>query len=156
MQTIYLIACCKTKGAAAMPARDLYQSDLFVTSVQFAEAAGSAWYVLSAAHGLVHPDTVIEPYDKTLADLLPSERRAWARRVIAQLDATVPHGVLTIFLAGRLYREGLLEWASRRFFVPMAGLARLFRLALGEQKRWLIRKLADAAQVGQGVGGGAS
>lgn len=147
MQTIYLIACCKTKGATAMPARDLYQSDLFVKSKEFAERAGSAWYVLSARYGLVHPDTVIEPYDTTLADFLPRERREWARRVIAQLDAAVPPGVLTIFLAGRLYREGLLEWAGRRFFVPMAGLS------LGEQKRWLIRKLADAAQVGQGVGG---
>lgn len=146
MQTIYLIACCKTKAATPMAARDLYQSDLFVKSKAFAERAGSEWYVLSAAHGLVHPDTVIAPNDLTLANLLPSERRAWARRVIAQLDAAVPPGVLTIFLAGRLYREGLLEWAGRRFFVPMAGLS------LGEQKRWLIRKLGEASQVGEGIG----
>ena len=146
MQTIYLIACCKTKAAAPMAARDLYQSDLFVKSKAFAERAGGAWYVLSAAYGLVHPDTVIAPNDLTLANLLPSERRAWARRVIAQLDAAVPPGVLTIFLAGRLYREGLLEWAGRRFFVPMAGLS------LGEQKRWLIRRLGEASQVGEGIG----
>lgn len=148
MKTVYLIACCKTKAASPMAARDLYQSDLFVKSREFAEAAGAPWCVLSAAHGLVHTDQVIEPDDQTLADLLPRERREWARRVIAQLDAAVPPGVLTVFLAGRLYREGLLEWAGRRFFVPMAGLS------LGEQKRWLIRKLADAAQVGEGVGAG--
>lgn len=147
MQTIYLIACCKTKAATPMAARDLYRSDLFLKSREFAERAGSAWYVLSAAHGLVHRDQVIEPYDLTLAQLLPRARREWARRVIDQLDAAVPPGALTIFLAGRLYREGLLEWAGRRFFVPMAGLS------LGEQKRWLIRRLGEAAQVGQGVAG---
>lgn len=61
METIYLIACCKTKAATPMPARELYRSDLFVKSVEFAERVGSAWYVLSAEHGLMHPDKVIEP-----------------------------------------------------------------------------------------------
>src|SRR5690349_18820287 len=145
METVYLIACCKTKGATPMPARDLYQSDLFVKSRDFAEASGSRWFVLSARHGLVHPDQVIAPYDETLARLLPRERREWARRVIAQLDAVLAPDAMTIFLAGRLYREGLLEWAGRRFFVPMAGLS------LGEQKRWLIRKLADAPSIAVGL-----
>lgn len=53
---------------------------------------------------------------------------------------------MTIFLAGRLYREGLLEWAGRRFFVPMAGLS------MGEQKRWLIRRLGDAGKVAEHLG----
>lgn len=68
MQTVYLIACCKTQGATPMAARELYRSDLFVKSREFAEASASPLYVLSAAHGLVHPDSVIAPYDRTLAE----------------------------------------------------------------------------------------
>lgn len=144
MKAVYLIACCKTKAATPMPARDLYQSDLFVKSKEYAEARGGAWYVLSARYGLVHPDQVIEPYDATLAQMLPRERREWSRRVIRALDELLAPGDLTVFLAGRLYREGLLEWAGRRFFVPMAGLS------LGEQKRWLIRHLADGTPLPAG------
>ena len=50
------------EAAAPAPALDPYVSQLFRKASAYAEAISGRWYALSARHGLVHPDTVIEPY----------------------------------------------------------------------------------------------
>jgi len=39
-------------------------SDYYKKMRRFAEAKGNEWYILSAKHGLLNPETVIEPYDE--------------------------------------------------------------------------------------------
>lgn len=84
-RTIALVACGKAKLDRAAPARDLYIGNLFRAARAHVEAASyDTWYILSAKHHLVHPDTVIAPYDYRLPKRA-SVREAWARAVDCDL-----------------------------------------------------------------------
>lgn len=83
--TIALVACGKSKLEHAAPARELYTGNLFRAAAGHAEATADRWYVLSAAHGLVHPDAELEPYDATLTDATRDELASWARAVFDTL-----------------------------------------------------------------------
>ena len=93
----------------AAAAKDLYDSALFKKSRAYAERGFDAWYVLSAKHGLVAPDAVLEPYNLTLNELGVAARRAWADRVLGQLRSHIAAGDSVTFLAGKRYREFLEE-----------------------------------------------
>lgn len=60
-----------------MAAKDLYISDWFVKARAYVEQAGDEWFILSAEYGLVSPETVIAPYERTLNTMGIAERRAW-------------------------------------------------------------------------------
>ena len=129
-----LVSCAARKMRHSAPAEDLYRSDWFRKARRFAEARGWPWFILSAKHGLLEPEQVIAPYDKTLKKMRVAERRVWAEGC---LEAIGPHlvGVKSVvFLAGKTYRE-FLEPALRdrgiEVHVPMAGLRQ------GEQLAWL-------------------
>jgi len=92
--------------------------------------------ILSAQHGLVDPEEVLEPYDLTLRDLDAAERARWGSRVAHQLrdlcgDPIPP----VVFLAGLPYRAALTPHLPR-YRVPMYGLG------IGEQLAWLDRNTA--------------
>ena len=59
-----------------MAAKDLYISDWFVKARAHVEQAGNEWFILSAEHGLVHPENVIAPYERTLNAMGIADRRA--------------------------------------------------------------------------------
>lgn len=82
---IGLVGCVKSKRAEPAAAMDLYTSNLFVGRRRWVERSCDRWYVLSALHGLLDPETQIEPYDVALKDAGRPERRAWSRRVLGQL-----------------------------------------------------------------------
>jgi hypothetical protein len=135
---IYLVSCVARKAATRRRAADLYQSDWFGKARAYVESTGSHWFILSAEHGLLHPDTLVDPYDTALAAMSVLERRQWGARVIAQLDELLGshfRGEI-VFLAGRHYRAPLLGYAAARARVPMAGLG------IGQQKAWLAAQLA--------------
>ena len=60
---IVLTQCVGSKRNQPCEAQQLYQSLLFDAQRQYAKCMGDRWYILSAEHGLVHPETVLEPYD---------------------------------------------------------------------------------------------
>ncbi len=65
MSKATLVQCTKSKRYEAAPAKDLYdKSHLFTLMREYAEVCNRPWYILSAKHGLVDPDTVLEPYDE--------------------------------------------------------------------------------------------
>lgn len=140
--TIYLVSCVGQKRAEACPARDLYISDWFLKARQYAEGSGCRWYILSAEHGLVAPNQLIAPYERTL-NLMPiAERRAWAKRVADQLATTVPELRKAVFLAGAAYREFLADQLTVRgvsVSVPMEGLG------IGKQLQWLVKHAPPAS-----------
>lgn len=131
-QVITLVSCVAAKAAQATPAKDLYLSPLFKMARAYAEAQGGRWFILSAWWGLLHPDTVVAPYEMTLNTMGVADRRLWAGYVLGQL-AQVPGAAdaRVVFLAGSRYREGLMAWAGPRAEVPMEGLR------IGEQLSWL-------------------
>ena len=131
---IVLISCVKTKRMSPSPARDLYTSAWFVKAKAYVERSGMPWFIVSAEYGLVHPDTLIAPYDRTLNSMPISERRAWASRVLRQIRLSVPGLKTCVLLAGNRYREFLLPALDRldiRVELPMEGLRQ------GQQLQWL-------------------
>lgn len=132
-RSLFLVSCVSSKLDRPAPARDLYVSDLFKKVRAYVEKAGQQWFVLSADHGLVHPDTVLAPYEKTLNRMPIAERRAWATRVLTALEPQLPDTDRVVFMAGERYREFLMEPLRLRVQVevPMAGLT------IGRQLQWL-------------------
>lgn len=131
---VYLVSCVGKKQEQACAACELYMSAWFRKARLYAEASGCPWFILSAEYGLVPPDRVIAPYERTLNIMRKADRRAWAELVAWQLAEAVPDLTRTVFLAGARYREFLAEHlATRGVFVsvPMEGLR------IGEQLSWL-------------------
>ncbi|NNN07920.1 MAG: hypothetical protein HKL85_01850 [Acidimicrobiaceae bacterium] len=86
---IGLVGCVKTKSTFARPAQDLYLSPLFVGRRRFVERTCDQWWILSALHGLVDVNDVLEPYDFTLIGASRAEKRAWSETVLASIDDRV-------------------------------------------------------------------
>ena len=129
-----LVSCVKSKRAHSAPPRDLYTSPLFTMARDLIESQGAKWRVLSALYGLVDPDTIIDPYDRTLKRMGIAERRVWASNVLTDLLPLAENFGCVVFFAGERYREFLTEPIKRRGVlvkVPMEGLRQ------GEQLAWL-------------------
>lgn len=136
MTTIALISCVKSKREHACAAKELYTSTLFRYMRRYAESHANDWFVLSAEHGLLHPEQVVAPYEKTLNKMSKPERDAWATRVIDQLHSNLPKQAAILMLAGERYRGGIVPWLGACGYdirVPMAGMR------MGEQIQWLQR-----------------
>lgn len=135
-QRIGLVGCVKQKCATAAAAEDLYVSTLFEGRRSAVERSCDRWFVLSALHGVVAPDDVIEPYDATLTAATRSQRRGWSLRVLAQLDERCGElaGRIVEIHAGKDYYDfGLVEGLAARgarVELPTRGIR------LGEQLRF--------------------
>ncbi len=141
MTRVGLVGCSSTKLKRPAPARELYTSQLFRKASAYAELTCDRWYVLSAKHGLVSPDTVLDPYDMRLgtADAPPVHDWAWVvRGQLLQELAEVPDVELVI-LAGDQYQT-VIRPAWWPYEIPMKGLG------IGQQLGFLTRELADARQ----------
>jgi hypothetical protein len=101
--SIGLIACCGTKATTPMKAGEIYQSPLFKMSKQWMEQLKIEWWILSAKHGLLNKDTIIEPYDLTLNAMNTKQRQQWSQYVHGQLVRQFGIGSSFIVLAGQNY-----------------------------------------------------
>ena len=133
-KALWLVSCVKTKRSFPCRAEDLYSSAWFAKARAHAERQNCPWRILSAKYGLVRPETVIEPYEKTLNTMRDAERREWAERVLTQLEPELAGLDAVVFLAGQSYREfleGPLRNRGLDVRVPMEGLSQ------GRQLSWL-------------------
>lgn len=136
MNEIGLVGCSALKLRHPAPARELYRSPLFRKASAYVQTRCERWYVLSARHGLVKPDTVLDPYDVTFTG---DSISVWADRVRQQLLAElvgVPDPLLVV-LAGERYRS-FLAAPFLPSVIPMQGLG------IGEQLSWLTGQLRAA------------
>ncbi len=134
-----LIGCVATKAAGPRPAKDLYTSELFRGRRAYAEASGKPWVILSAKHGVVDPDEVLEPYEQRVTDFRGAERDAWSANVVEGLDRRFG------LLAGKVFEIHAGDEYVRALLPPLrrsgAGLLRpLQGLRLGEQIQWYRRR----------------
>ena len=137
---LYLVSCVKTKRSKPAPAKDLYTSPWFRKARACVERKGCPWRILSAKYGLVDPETIIRPYERTLKTMSVAERREWAKAVLDVIGPSLIDIDTVIFLAGQDYREFLepeLRDRGLTVIVPMAGLSQ------GKQLSWLGRCLHD-------------
>jgi hypothetical protein len=131
---IVLISCASKKKPVPCKARDLYDSPLFRLSIQYArKLEPDIVFILSAKYGLITTDEVIGPYDVTLNDMIASQRRMWASRVIQELQkrTDLQRDHFTI-LAGERYRHHLLPHLMC-YDLPLEGLG------IGKQLQYLKR-----------------
>jgi hypothetical protein len=122
---IGLISCTKLKLDHAAPAAQMYSaSDLFRKALAYCQKHYDQTMILSAKHGLLHLSDPIEPYDETLRDKSPRQRKDWAIDVYLHIFNRIPAGSQIFFHAGRKYRENLiplLEAAGFQCFTPLEG-----------------------------------
>lgn len=112
-----LVGCVKTKRDRPAPARELYGSPLFQGRRRYIESSCERWWILSARHGLLEPDAVIERYDEELKTATAAERRGWSQHVLAALDRlAIEYSTATFEIhAGAEYRNfGLVAGLDRR------------------------------------------
>ena len=131
---LHLVSCVAKKSATPSRAGDLYQSPWFRLARRYVEKTGSPWFILSARHGLTHPDQVSAPYDETRNKMAAAARKDWAEKVRRQMQEKLPEADEVVILAGERYRENLEDYLQRRFGsvqVPMRGMR------IGEQLSWL-------------------
>jgi hypothetical protein len=124
MVNIFLVSCSNRKLEHAAPARDLYTSPTFQASRQLAELRGSTWFIISAKHGLLSPETVIAPYDVSLSSFSSEERVQWANCVTEGIREFVPTRSEITFLTDDLYAEHLtsrLRGLGYRIRLPFLG-----------------------------------
>ena len=123
MRKIVLISCVSMKLPYPARAEDLYVSPLFRLGLKYAHSLSpDEIFILSANHGLVDLDQVIEPYEETLNTKGVEANRDWAKRVLGQLRALADlDRDEFIFLAGERYRRNLVPHIQR-CKIPMEGL----------------------------------
>jgi len=141
MRTVFLVSCVSKKKPAQLPAKDLYDSPWFKKARAYVESTGSPWFILSAEYGLLEPDRIVAPYEKTLNQMSVGDRRRWSEDVLADLRRILALDDRVVFLAGMKYREFLepvVVTLCRDVAVPMEGLR------IGEQLQWLDRQVSQS------------
>lgn len=131
---IGLVSCGKMKAADPAPARHLYQSELFQLSLAYAEATCDRVFLLSAKHGVIHPDEQLKPYEFTIDKLTAVERLLWASDAIRKVrDVASPDPATLVLFAGESYVRPLRAYAGEELVIeePLQGLF------IGKRLQWL-------------------
>ena len=134
---IVLISCVATKRDKALPAEELYNSDLFHKTLNYGKSLNpDKMYILSAKHYLLPLKKVIKPYDVTLNNMAADERKEWANKVldIMKYKKINLEEDEFIILAGSTYSKYLLP-ELKNIKLPLKGLR------IGQQKSFLKKKL---------------
>lgn len=105
----------------------------------YVERTGRPWFILSAEHGVVPPNQILAPYERTLNSMGKRDRERWAARVRSQLDLALPETDHILVLAGSRYREFLMDYLRQR---PRFVDAPLEHLGIGKQLHYLLESLS--------------
>jgi len=143
---LILIGCVKSKRNRTSAAKDLYNSPLWRYRRKYAEQSSFPWYILSAEHGLLAPETEIKPYDVTLKEIPATKCRTWSQSVLDELMKEFPslQGTVIEIHAGKRYVEFGLETGLRDAGAvirrPLAGV-----IGIGAQCKWYRDQLATGS-----------
>ena len=123
---IVLISCANKKAANNAAAKELYISDLFKKSWVYAQKIKpDRIYILSAKHGLLHPDKIIAPYNVTLKNMPSVERKQWAAKVLAQMSKSgldLKNDDFIILAGTPYYKDIIGPGKIEKYQIPMEGL----------------------------------
>jgi hypothetical protein len=134
MARVALISCTKTKASEARPAGLLYQSALFKKSLLYALSVADRVYILSAKHGVLGIQDVVEPYELSIKQLSAEEKQIWSLRVSARLEEILSPNDKVHLLAGADYMRPLLPTFHKigcQLVTPLSGQS------LGKRISWL-------------------
>lgn len=129
---IIFIACTKKKQDHPCKAKEIYRaSALFRKAWDYAESLNpDAIYILSAKYGLLDPETIIAPYEKTLINEKDAEIRKWSIMVANQISkAGINRNDHAVFLCGKPYRK-YIKNLFKNHTAPVS------HLGIGEQMKY--------------------
>jgi hypothetical protein len=108
---LVLMACSATKGATPAPAFELYRGVMYSTFRANAPATRPAVVILSAKHGFLPADQVIEPYELRMSDARADEMLG----ELPDFDSIEwPSELSAIFLAGGKTYQRVMRAAIER------------------------------------------
>ncbi|WP_405169409.1 DUF6884 domain-containing protein [Paenibacillus sp. FSL H3-0286] len=139
---IALISCGKNKLSNSAAAKDLYIGDLFKKARKYSEKHYDQYFILSALHELLDPETKIDPYDYTLNDLSKEQIISWSNNVHKQIIEIIDDSkeVEISIYAGDKYRKflvPLLEQHGIKVNIPLKGLE------IGKQLAWFKKNIGE-------------
>jgi len=81
-EIVHLVACgMNQQKSGSWPAKELYTSKRFPSTRDDLNRSGQTWFILSTAHGLIAPNDLKDPYDKSLDSFDRPSALAWAQQV---------------------------------------------------------------------------
>lgn len=135
---IALVSCSSKKLKYTTMAKNLYVSPLFKCAKQYAEKNFDEWFILSAKHGLLLPNSIIDPYDFSLNDANAEKRKSWSKSVADDIILNAPYQSTISIFAGSKYRQYLVPRLNGfSVVVPLAGLG------IGQQLKWFKENLDE-------------
>ena len=150
MRSILLLACSDQKTQNTAPAGQLYASERFDLARKLAEAHADRWFIASAKHGLLHPNSIVAPYDRALPNIDDAERGCWSRRVLDQLRPYITDNVQVVCLGDEEYFQEISAWLTARrilVFVPFQHLPKGKRIPWLRQIQPSARRAQDVARL---------
>lgn len=142
---LIVIGCGRDKTSIATAARNLYVSDRFQRSLTVAQKLTAPFAILSAKHGVVDPDRILDPYDLDLSHLSDADQRLWANLAIEQL-AKHAEGRSICILATGPYVSRLVE-ANRARRQPLKIISPWLKLERPDRLAWLNEAFRMAARI---------
>lgn len=109
-RTLIVVPCGARKiwhtnpHAGERPAREAYTSQLFKAYRDYAQAFGTEWRILSAKYGIMHPDQLIENYDRRFDASYLDPRNWWRLEGMVLQARALPSCDRLVLLGGNLYR----------------------------------------------------
>jgi len=141
--SIALVGCSGPKLDRPAPARQLYTTQLFRSTLALAETRHDVVYVISAKHELVALDQVVDPYDLVMADVAKEWRVIWGLRVWDSILLRHQGVDRQVFIyAGKDYAQPIRRAGFHRatFHEPLA------KMQIGQRLQWLRDQIAASAQ----------
>jgi hypothetical protein len=153
VKTLVIVTCVKKKRKGRHKAKDLYISDLFKKMRHYAETNNYDWRIISAKHGLIDPETIIESYeDESLdqfkllhgrrTDKLKTKKETLRKKIEVQLKPTLEDYERIILMCGKNYRDVILPFLKGKevinYFEKTKGI--------GDMKRKLSISVAKKKQ----------
>lgn len=119
-----LLSCTSMKQSYRCKASEMYQkSPRFALAYQYAKKTCDVVFILSAKYGLIHENTVIDPYNETLNEKTDRERMNWAQNVLFDLKKVQSlKDDEFLIIAGMNYCQYLLP-AIHQYERPLAGVS---------------------------------
>ena len=137
---IALISCTKLKQDYSCKAEEMYmKSTLFKKATSYIKQQKyNRWFILSAKYGLLIPDEIIEPYNKTLNNMKAQEIKSWAENVFLELNK---YKIKQIdFYVGEKYRKYLIPILIKHnisYSIPLKGLG------IGQQLQFYTKEVVN-------------
>lgn len=147
-----VVGCGSSKADEPAAACDLYTSSYFSSKRMYAELADD-WKIMSAEHGLVRPETELEPYDMH-PDHDDFDRDEYVARLGSQIargafdDADLVVLILsmeyTALFADAMYEAYEQITASADPFYIVEPFEHINASGMGDQMGWMKQQYADA------------